>query len=207
MKYIPIIPKPTTQEVNYYLKRWDSLKNYTQQESSLRTLFSVTYPKNTNLDHVLIKVAALNDFYSTHVTFRSQFAEHIIRLNIDDRLHHGEISLVNELAKITWENGKNQTLISFASKYCNHHFPNKYVIYDYFVERVLTHFRDQDHFYEFRNGSLKDYRTLHKTIQIFIEIYQLTEFGLKDIDRYLWLLGKEHFPRNYSKGKKTVEET
>lgn len=61
------IVKPTEREVLKYLELWESLENYVLQESSLRKLFSKTYPLNENIDDVLIKVCSLNDFYSTNI--------------------------------------------------------------------------------------------------------------------------------------------
>lgn len=61
------IPNPSITEVKIYLQLWASLENYTLQESSLRKLFTKTYPINSDLDDVLIKVCALNDFYSTNI--------------------------------------------------------------------------------------------------------------------------------------------
>ena len=42
------ITKPSESEIDKYLKKWDSLENYVLQESSLKKLFSVTYPYNIN---------------------------------------------------------------------------------------------------------------------------------------------------------------
>lgn len=53
---------PNEKEVEYYLERWETLENYVAQESSLRKLFTKTYPNNTEMDEVLIKVCSLNDF-------------------------------------------------------------------------------------------------------------------------------------------------
>jgi len=46
------INKPSQTEVGKYLKIWDSLENYTftLQESSLRKLFTKTYPLNNDLE-------------------------------------------------------------------------------------------------------------------------------------------------------------
>ena len=80
-----LIAKPSKQQVEKYLKRWDSLENYVFQESSLKKLFTKTYPNNTDLDDVLIKVCALNDFYSTNIFSPFTVAKHIVNLKIDKR--------------------------------------------------------------------------------------------------------------------------
>jgi len=71
------ITKPSQIEVEHYLKLWDSLENYTLQESSLRKLFTKTYPLNNDLDDVLIKVCSLNDFYSTNILSPFTVAKHM----------------------------------------------------------------------------------------------------------------------------------
>ena len=39
-------------------------------------------------------------------------------------------------------------------------------------------------------------------ILAFREYYGLTQYNLKEIDQYLWQLGKEYYPNNYgTKGK------
>lgn len=40
------VPTPNKNEVEKYLKKWDSLENYVLQESSLYKLFHKTYPDN-----------------------------------------------------------------------------------------------------------------------------------------------------------------
>ncbi|MBI3535148.1 MAG: hypothetical protein HY072_06655 [Deltaproteobacteria bacterium] len=50
---------PSPEIIKQYLTKWDSLENYVAQESSLRKLFTQTYPENTQLDDVLIKVCSL----------------------------------------------------------------------------------------------------------------------------------------------------
>jgi len=58
----PTIPKPSPDIILNNLRDWESLENYVLQENSLKKLFVVTYPLNDDIDDVLIKVCALNDF-------------------------------------------------------------------------------------------------------------------------------------------------
>lgn len=134
------IPKPSKQQVEKYLKRWDSLENYVFQERSLKKLFTKTYPKNTDLDDVLIKVCALNDFYSTNIFSPFTVAKHIINLKIDSKLFKKDLKLVNEIAYIKVSKGRKINFYSFATKYCSHHMPTVYPIYDSYVEKLLMHF-------------------------------------------------------------------
>lgn len=191
------IPKPSIQEVEKYLAKWDSLEITTLHESSLNKLFTRTYPKNKSMDDILIKVCSLNDFYSTNIFSPIKVAKHIKSLDIDKRLKKGDLSLVNDIANIQVNDEKKMTFYSFATKYCSHHKPLIYPIYDSFVEKVLMYFKKEDSFYDFNRKELKVYLQYTKILNEFREYYGLKSFNLKEIDKYLWQLGKEYFPRNY----------
>ena len=190
------IPTPCKKEVIKYLKLWDSLENYVLQESSLDKLFFETYSKNTDINDILIKASSLNDFYSTNIFSIFPVAKHILELNIDERLKKGDETLVNDIATITI-NGKEKHFYSFATKYCSHHFPTVFPIYDSFVEKVLLYFNKKDKFYKFKKEDLKNYKKFKEILIEFKRFYGIDEYNLKDIDRYLWQLGKEYFPKKY----------
>lgn len=190
------IPRPSKIEVEKYLKLWDSLENYVLQEKSLDKLFFETYPYNIDIRDILIKASSLNDFYSTNIFSIFPVAKHIQKLNIDARLQNGDVTLVNDIAQITI-NGKQKNFYSFATKYCSHHFPTVFPIYDSFVEKVLIYFHKQDKFFDFQKEDLKDYSKFKNILIQFKKFYGIDEYNLKDIDRYLWQLGKAYFPKNY----------
>jgi hypothetical protein len=190
---------PTEKEVYKYLKLWDSLEDYVAQESSLRKLFTKTYPKNVNLDNVLIKVCALNDFYSTNIFKPITIAKHIIKLNIDKKLKKGNLELVNIIANIKVNGGRRINFYSFATKYCSHHNPTVYPIYDSYVDKMLMYFKRKDKFVLFKKNDLKNYQSYRDILIVFQEFYGLKKFSLKEIDKYLWQAGKKYFPRNYKK--------
>ena len=50
------IPQPNSKEVEKYLKKWDSMENYVLQENALDKLFLKTYPNNTEIEDILIKL-------------------------------------------------------------------------------------------------------------------------------------------------------
>jgi len=191
--------KPSKQQVQKYLKNWDSLESNLLQENALKKLFTTTYLKNEDIDNVLIKVCALNDFYSTNIYSPFIIAKHIIDLKIDKRLENRDIDLVNDIAKVKMPNGKEYKFYSFATKYCSHHHPKDYPIFDSYVEKVLIYFKNKDKFYEFKREDLREY-TKYKTILIeFRKFYNIEKFNLKEIDQYLWLAGKDFFPIDYKK--------
>lgn len=190
------IPNPSKDEVKKYLQKWDSLDNYVLQESSLDKLFLKTYPNNTDINDILIKASSLNDFYSTNIFSIFSVAKHILELNIDERLKAGDETLVNDIAEIIINN-KNKNFYSFASKYCSHHYPTEYPIYDNYVEKVLLYFKKRDKFDDFTKEDLKNYKTFKKILITFKNFYKIDEYDLKEIDKYIWQLGKEYSPKKY----------
>ncbi len=193
------IKKPSEEEVEKYLKHWDSLENYSLQESSLKKLFTKTYPSNLDLDDVLIKVCALNTFYSTNIFSPFPVAKRIVGLKIDQKLSAGDLSIVSNIASVTFDNGKTKNFYSFATKYCSHHNPTAYPIYDLYVTKMLMHFMHKDHFDRFTSEDLRTYQRFKAILLNFKKAYDLESFDLKQIDKYLWQAGKEYFPRKYGK--------
>jgi len=195
------VPTPTADEVEKYLRAWDELENYALQENALNKLFFEHCPKNESIEDVLIKASTLNDFYSTNIYSIYPVAKHIFNLKIDDRMKAGDPTLVDDIKKITIS-GKEKNFYSFATKYCSHHNPLEYPIYDSYVDEVLRYLRDRDQFSSFRSDELKEYSQFKNILIDFRNYYALTQYNLKEIDKYLWQFGKEHFPKYYGKAKK-----
>jgi hypothetical protein len=124
-------------------------------------------------------------------------SKHIAELDVDKRLKEGDLSLVNDIAEVEVSKDKTINFYSFATKYCSHHRPLIYPIYDSYVEKVLMYFRRQDNFYEFLKKDLKIYPKYREILIEFKNYYGLKNYNLKQIDKYLWQLGKEYFPREY----------
>jgi len=72
-----------------------------------------------------------------------------------------------------------------------------YPIYDSYLDKVLMYFKKRDKFFNFKSSDLKTYSNFKNILIEFQKYYGLEEFDLKQIDKYLWQLGKEHFPRKY----------
>ena len=196
-KQIPIDYMPTTGEVDKYLHQWDDLENYVNQEKALDKLFFQLCKTNVDLSDILIKCSALNDFYSTNIFDIHSVAKHIFRIpRIDERLVQGDLSLIDEIYHVeVGKDKKEHCFYSFASKYCSHHQPFKYAIFDNYVEKVLVYFRKRDHFFEFQNEELRYYPSFISIVRKFQKYYGLEDYNLKQIDKYLWQLGKEYYKR------------
>ena len=189
---LPLDYKPSVKDAQWFIDNWQKLPSYTDQERALDKLFMELCPKNNRIEDVLIKCSALNDFYSTNIFGIHTLAEHILSLNIDERLHQVDYSLIGDIAKVE-VNGKEHCFYSFATKYCSHHLPEKYAIYDNYVEKVLLSMNKKEPFSNFKREDLKDYETYMSVIRGFSQHFGLTQFSIKHLDQYLWQLGKWYF--------------
>jgi len=190
------IPAPSPKVITEYLQRWNQLENYILQERSLNHLFHQLCPENKTIESVLLKVSALNDFYSTNIYDTYTVAKHILGMEIDSRLQECDLSLVNEMAKVTIKS-KEKNFYSFSSKYCSHHKPNDFPIYDSYVDKMLVYYKKEDGFCLFKKYELKDYERFIEIITEFKRFYKLNKQTLRDIDIFLWLCGKKFFPNKY----------
>jgi len=191
-----VVPTPSINQVTNYLKKWDSDREIIDKENTIHILFSSLFPENKTIESILAKATILNNFYSTNIFKIYPVAEHILSLDIDDRLKAGDESLVKDIQRVNMGN-KERNFYSFASKYCSNHNPSAYPIYDSYVDDVLRYFRRKDNFCKFRNSDLKDYQQFKSIILSFRKFYGLDQYNLKQLDQYLWLLGKEYFPKAY----------
>lgn len=190
------IPSPNKKIIKEYLVKWDNLEeHYIWQEKSLYKLFHEDYKHNTDLNEILIKCSCLNDFYSTNIFSIFSVAKNIYNLKIDKRLNDNDPSLVNDIAHVKI-NGVDKTFYSFASKFCSHH-NDEFPIYDYFVDKMLVYFKNKDKFAKFKKEDLKDYVKFRNILIEFKKFYDIEEYSLRDIDKYLWIAGKEYFPKKY----------
>lgn len=178
---------PSIKDVEWFLNYWNGLPTYSNQEKALDKLFFKLCPENKCIEDILVKCSSLNDFYSTNIFDIHTVAQHILALQIDQRLIDGDLSLVSDIAQVE-VNGKKHNFYSFATKYCSHHQPLQFAIYDSYVEKVL-----EEIIGNFNRNSLRDYRTYMNTIYEFRQRYGLTDYTIKQLDQYLWQLGKWYF--------------
>ncbi len=198
---------PTQEEVAKWLNAWNNDAKNSHVVSSIQLLFE-KIPLNNNLDEIHSKIAALDDLYSTHVRYLYEVANHILSIkDLDERLAAGDLTIVNEIASVPVVDEKGGKKIykyySFATKFCMFSNPKAYSIYDSYVEKVLRGFNEIDHFYDQKELDFRNYEDFDKILSLFREKYHavFNNISRLDMDRYLWLLGKKTFPRNYSTKK------
>ncbi len=159
-------------------------RKYTRKRKMDKLFFELC-PKNTDVIDILLKASTLNDFYSTGIFSIYPVAKHIYTLDIDSRLKAGDVTLVRDIQQVTMSDAK-KNFYSFASKYCSHHNPLDYPIYDSYVDKVLRYFRNCDGFLEFQDGDLKNYVKFKRILIDFRTLYGLDKYDLKQIDQYVW---------------------
>lgn len=184
--------RPSVEDAEWFINYWNELPSYSNQEHALDKLFMQLCPENKCIEDILIKCSALNDFYSTNIFDIHTLAQHIYGLNVDARLRNGDYSLVNDIANVE-VNGKNHCFYSFATKFCSHHQPETYAIYDSYVEKVLVSLNKKEPFGNFQKNQLKDYDVYMRAIFSFRQHFGLTNYSIKQLDQYLWQLGKWYF--------------
>jgi hypothetical protein len=186
-----VLKLPTPALVNEYNEKFESDKRYYVADQAIIKLFK-HFNENKDIKDIILKIAVINDLYSTNIFATFKMAEHILSLNIDSVLTKGDPEVVNKIAKVTISN-KPKNFYSFATKYCNWHNQSKYVIYDSFVEKILKAYRKQTKFCDFKDADLRDYSKFLAVLKKFREYFKLEEFDFKKIDKFLWMYGKEVF--------------
>lgn len=189
------------KEIDQYYKNYESIlkkpyKKLTREdrypfaEKIIREEFQK--PDNS-IEQVYKKVVLLNALYSTNIYATFDVALNISRIkNFGVRVKKGDLSLVAEIRQnLIGDSVKD--FYSFATKYCHHHNPDKYPIYDSYVEEVLI-----DYLYELEPRNriyqtrMKDYAYFKEKIDHLARKWNLpSEYLYTKLDKFLWQKGKE----------------
>ena len=192
-------PEPSISEVEKYLDDWKKTEIYSLSEESLSKLFK-DHPSNNDLNEIIVKVCSLDVVFSAGVSrWFFEISKHILKYDFDAKLKDNILD-VNDFAKIEVKDKKTdknkiRNFYSFATKYCSHHNPKNYTIYDSYVDKTLWYFECNYHFGNFAREDLKKYPGFEDVLKKFVIRFGLKQFKLRDIDKYLWLVGKEYFSR------------
>ena len=180
-----ILEKPNSDLVQRYIARFDNENKSTEQ--TINWLVK-KFPLNIDFEEIYTKVRVINVLYASRVSAVKRMAENIQKRNIDNDLKNGHIELVKEISIIpTIKN----LYVSFASKYCNWHNQKAYPIYDSRARKAIIAYRDQEDNFNFKKKELEHYYDFRKILDEFMKHYNLTHFSYKEIDKFLWMRGKE----------------
>lgn len=198
------LDEPTNELLDSYIEKFNKDERYKPADDAILKLFKA-FPENDNIEDILLKISVINDMYSTNILGTFRMARHILEQDVDNGLKNGDPEVVHRIAKghgiRTKKNNTELNFYSFATKYCNWHNQDRYAIYDSFVEKVILAYQREDKFSNFKISDLKDFKKFLKVISDFSDYYGLTRHNLKEIDKFLWIYGKEKFPPNYRKKK------
>ncbi len=189
------VQDPTLDFVEHYIHTY----NNSDAGTSNRALSNLVcaFPTNDSLEPVLCKVAAINGLYSTGIGGIYAVAQNILRQQIDSKLVLHDVDLVNQIAPTQFSGGKIRRNFSFATKYCHFHAPDAFPIYDSYVRRLLWAYIKRDSFVHFKSASAfqnileADYGQYKMLISTFQQFYGLGRLGFAELDKFLWLYGKE----------------
>ena len=162
-------------------------------EAALQKLLQA-FPDNTVTDEILLKVITLNQIYSTGIFAVQPVAEMIQRADIDAALKSGDPGVVHRIDRLKFTSAQDKvvdrSIYSFATKYCALHQPRHYPIYDGLIATKLMEYSRRDGFARFNYADLRHYPTFRQVVLDFQAHYGLQEFTLREIDQFLWSLGK-----------------
>ncbi len=175
--------------------RYTLLPLYEAEERVLVAIFA-GYPR-FDFAELMTRVTLLNQFYSTAISDIRSVVNHILKMvNVKERLVAGDISVVDEIAKVS-HRGKVWHHNSFASKFANFHNPDAFPIIDSLVLDLFCRLRRKGFFQintKFSHDGLrKDYAKYVEVYREFITLSgmdKLTHNGqplnYKAVDNYLW---------------------
>jgi hypothetical protein len=186
-----ILEDPSPETILKYEYVFNSDEKLSATDRAVSKVFQL-FPKNEKLDEVLLKVAILNSLYSTSIYALTDMAIHICVQKIDSQLDNRSLDVVERISQFNI-GGKVRRNYSFATKYCSWHAPDFYPIFDGFVGRILWAYQTRDRYADFRREEMVQYE-VYKTIHnSFRQHYGLMDFTPKQVDKFLWLHGKQLF--------------
>jgi hypothetical protein len=179
------LEKPTVEKVKKYAENFFNNPKYGTNYNAIKKLVSA-FPKNDNLEEILLKATVINFLYHTQIWNIFSVAKKIYELKIDSLIDGDSPSeeIVNRIAR-----GKRNNY-SFATKYCSFHNEEFYPMFDKKVKKALKGYNRENKFgakkTNFRN--FKEYRNF---ILKFRKHFHLETIPLCSLDKFLWLVGEE----------------
>ncbi|MFZ2726382.1 MAG: hypothetical protein WAX77_09040 [Methylococcaceae bacterium] len=151
----------------------------------------------SNRFEVSIKVAALNQLYSTAIQYIPPVVEKIVT-SIPKKSNYEEqdfVKLIDSISTITWDSDRkgkeySRNNLSFASKYVHFLSERKTPIYDSHIWIVMIGYLIQERNNKYSFAPPKNYESFYKFFKEFKEFFNLQEKSNYEIDKFLWQYGK-----------------
>jgi len=187
-----VLQKISKKHIDLMLEKHD-LNEGNLVNNSLLKLFSEMNDNKSKYE-VSIKVAALNQLYSTSIMYIKPVVEMIVeKCSFENNKY---VELVDEIAVIEWENkSKNKKYrrnnLSFSSKYVHFLSEYKIPIYDSYIWILLIGYLKED---GVKNISFKP-PTKYIDFYLIFEQFRnrfniLKDYSIYQIDKFLWQYGK-----------------
>lgn len=164
------------------------------------------FPRNTEIQHVLLKVIAINALYSTQIPLYSsriptlfEVADHIKDLNIDAELERQNPDLVGRIGFFEPSIKGKRFNYSFATKYCSFHAPNGFPIWDSRVDEYLWHLQKVGAIATFKREKLWRYPDFKDAVGEFRTEFGLSRFSFKQLDKFMYQEGAKVMARHLSR--------
>ena len=115
------------EKLHEYVDKFKHEEGYFVRDLENIRFFS-EYPDNTKMDSVMLKLSAINHHDIEKLSVIRPMADHIVSLNIDPKIQLHDLSVVEDIARLSFH-GKTFYLLNFASIYCNYHKPGVFPIF------------------------------------------------------------------------------
>jgi hypothetical protein len=195
-EHLVILVEPNNSNIEAMLKQHND-DGGNSINDSLTKLFN-SLNDETNEYDVSIKVAALNQIYSTAIQYLAPVVSQIHK-NINN--NHKTLSItqyagmVDKIATVTWvspASAKQHTRcnVSFSSKYIHFLSGRQLPIYDSYIWIVMIGYLNQKNKTKLSYSPPKSYQEFYSVFLGFKNNFGLTERTNYDLDKYLWQYGK-----------------
>lgn len=164
---------------------------------SLSKLFDCMNDESNRFE-VSIKVAALNQLYSTAIQYITPVVNKIvcnIPRDYKNLSENGYAALVDSISTATWvsptpEKNHSRTNLSFASKYIHFLSNCKIPIYDSYIWIVMIGYLKQEKYEKYSFNPPENYEYFYQVFIKFKEHFNLQQKSNYEIDKFLWQYGK-----------------
>lgn len=154
---------------------------------------------DTKKGMVMVKVAALNQLYSTAIMHIVPVVDKIVECAREDCCSFSEeecIKLVDKISSVAWKNKEGRVYsrnnLSFASKYVHFLSGRRIPIYDSYVWIIMIGYVVQGKRVKMSFSPPNTYRDFIQKFYQFKELYKLdAKWSNYDIDKFLWQYGKD----------------
>jgi hypothetical protein len=191
-----ILISPNASNIKIMLSQHDKDGGNKINESLTKLFDSLN--NETNQYEVSIKVAALNQIYSTAIQYIAPVVSQICG-NIDNnhKLHsiNQYVECVDKIATVSWlspttAKRHKRCNMSFSSKYIHFLSGRQLPIYDSYIWIVMIGYLNQKNKTKLSFAPPETYQKFYDLFLEFKEDFNLAEYTNYQLDKYLWQYGK-----------------